>query len=361
MTRLDETKGDVPEELVPTVDELTTTLEAVQDPKTSPQDRQGVIESVKQLTIALKAIGDDSTPPKLRKRLIPFVKQASAALKVGYARRVPAEARSFLLMVVKRTTSTLSMICAPRTPQKLRDQLIATSEVVNHTVSSGVLNHTVSSGELNPTVAARSGTEKSGWFALQLSAAVQTAAAQPMPREKKDALVGTAYKQSKQLKVLSDHKTSTKDRTEAAKDMQNRSTRLRHQQEAAASAQGQPKDPIGKAAEVCTNAIFNTVPEHRIAQRLQNLIPDNWTPKGVKDFWKARAEGDKMLDVLAQLQNDKRVHAPVKIASLITQLAKLVSRSELFSTIGSPDSGYCQATAMYLDTDFGIAVGTWLE
>lgn len=51
-TRLNGTKGSVPEELAPTVDELTTTLEAVKDPGTSLRDRQGVIESVEHLTIA---------------------------------------------------------------------------------------------------------------------------------------------------------------------------------------------------------------------------------------------------------------------------------------------------------------------
>ncbi|WSQ09184.1 hypothetical protein OG604_16165 [Streptomyces sp. NBC_01231] len=343
-----------------TVDELTTTLEAVESPHTSPQDRQEVIETVTHLTTALTATGDDSTPPKLRKQLIPLVKQASSALKTGYDPQVPSEARSFLLLVVKRTTSSLGMVCDPETPQKLRDQLIATSEVVNRTVSSGVVNHTVSSGTLSPAEGARSGTEKSGWFAMQLSAAVRTAAAQPMPREKRDALVGTAYEQGKQLKVLSDPKTSSKDRAETAQSMEDRSTQMRDQQEDAAP-DTESEDPLGKAAEGCTNAIFDMKPEHTLAQRLKNLIPESWSLEGVKDFWKTQEKGNKQLDVYVQLQNDTNVHAPIEISSLIIKLAELVPRSELQSAIGPPDSARCLWTATYLDQDFGVAVGSWLE
>ncbi|CAM5638095.1 hypothetical protein SALBM311S_04085 [Streptomyces alboniger] len=360
-TRLDATRDEVPEELVETVDELTTTLEAVESPHTPPQDRQEVIESIQHLTTALTATGDDSTPPKLQNQLIPLVKQASSALKTGYDPQVPSEARSFLLLVVKRTTSSLGMICDPETPQKLRDQLIATTEVVNHTVSEGVVNDTVSSGARSLAMGAHSGAETSGWFATQLSAAVQTAAAQPMPREERDALVGTAYEQSKQLKVLTDPRTSSKNRTETAQNMRNRSARLSNEQEEASSAQGQPKDPIGKSAEACTNAIFESTAERKLANGLKNLIPQSWTPEEVKDFWKTQEKGDELLEVIAQLQNDQRVRAPVKIAPLITALAKLVPRSDLLTAIGAPASGYCQATASYLDNDLGITVGSWLE
>ncbi|MEU0072322.1 hypothetical protein ABZ027_22645 [Streptomyces sp. NPDC006332] len=359
-TRLAATKDDVPEELVATVDELTTTLEAVESPHTSPQDRQKVIESINHLTTALTASGDDSTPAELRKQLIPLVKQASSALKTGYDPQVPSEARSFLLLVVKRTTSALGVICAPGTPQKLRDQLIATSEVVNRTVSTGVVNHTVSSEALSPTARAHPGAERSGWFAMQLSAAVQTAAAQPMPQEKRDALVGTAYEQSKQLEVLTDPKTSSNDRAEAAQDMEDRSTQLRDQQEDAASDQA-AEDPIGKAAEGCANAIFETTSEHTLAQRLKNLIPDSWSPEGVKDFWKTQEKGDEQLDVYVQLQNDTYAHAPVEISSLIIKLAEIVPRSQLLSAIGPPGSARCLWTATYLDEDYGVAVGSWLE
>jgi hypothetical protein len=127
MTRLNETKENVPEELAPTVDELATTLEAVKAPGTSLRDRQGVIESVGHLTTALTATGDVSTPPKLRKQLIAFVEQVSSVLKVSYDSQVPSETRSSLLLIMKRTTSALDMICDPQTPAELRGQLITIS------------------------------------------------------------------------------------------------------------------------------------------------------------------------------------------------------------------------------------------
>jgi hypothetical protein len=228
-------------------------------------------------------------------------------------------------------------------------------------VSSGVVNHTVSAEALSPAAEAQSGTEKSGLFAMQLSAAVQTAAAQPMSREKRDALVGTAYEQSKQLRVLTDPKTSSEERSEAAQDMEERSTQLSDQQDDAGPDSGEPEDPIGKSAQGCANAIFETKADRTLAQRLKNLIPESWSQEEVKDFWKTQNMGNEQLDVYVQLQNDTYVHAPIEISSLIVKLAELVPRSELQSAIGPPDSARCLWTAWYLDEDFGVAVGSWLE
>lgn len=102
------------------------------------------------------------------------------------------------------------------------------------------------------------------------------------------------------------------------------------------------------------------VGRERTPQELKDLVPGSWRPEGVKDFWKSKEKSDILLDVLAELQNNQRVHAPIDIAPLITELAKVVPRSDLWSTIGSRAS-YCQSTAVYLDEDYGVAVGTWLE
>ncbi|WP_326787957.1 hypothetical protein [Streptomyces sp. NBC_00151] len=372
MTRLDETKGNVPEELAPTVDELTTTLEAVEDPDTSLQDRQGVIESIRHLTTALTATGDDSTPPKLRKQLIPLVKQASSALKVGYDSQVPSEKRSALLLIMKRTTSTLHMICDPETPAELRGQLMTISRGLSHAVEddhqtiSGRLSHAVEddhqtfSRGLSQTVEADHQADRIREFEKQMGIAQADAVAPEMSPENREELVQAVYEQNEKLEVFDDPESSPMDRAEAENDMQNQSARMSNQQEDAALAQGQPEDPLGKAAEVCTNAIFESTAEHRLTQGLEDLIPDSWGPEGVKDFWKTKEKSSILLDVLAELRNNANVHAPIKISQLATELARIVPMSELWPAIGTRAS-YCQSTAAYLDEDYGVSVGSWLE
>ncbi|MER5467374.1 hypothetical protein [Streptomyces sp. NPDC002685] len=342
MTLLDETKGDVPEELAPTVDELATTLEAVKAPGTSLRDRQGVIESVRHLTTALTATGDDSTPPQLREQLTALVEQVSSALKVGYDSQVPSETRSSVLLVMKRTTAALDMICDPQTPAELQGQLMSIS------------------GGLADSAGAGHQTEQIHWFEKQMSIAQADAAAPEMSPENREELVQTVYEQNETLKVFNDPKSSPADRAAAENDMRDRSARMSDQQENAASDQGRPEGPLGKAAEICTSAIFESTEQHKLTQGLTDLVPDSWGPEGVKDFWKTKEKSDVVLDVLAELGNNENVRAPIKIAPLITELAKIVPRSDLWPAIGTRAS-YCQSTAVYLDEDYGVSVGTWLE
>lgn len=350
--RLNETKGTVPEELTPTVDELATTLEAVKDPETSLRDRQGVIESVEHLTIALTATGDDSTPPQLRKQLTALVKQVSSALKVGYDSQVPSETRSSVLLVMTRTTSALDMICDSRTPAELRGQLLTITGGLSSAVTGGY-----------QTASLRGFEEQMGVAQADAAATPETSpasAAAAMPPTHRNELVRAVYEQNEKLQVFNNPESSSKDRTEAEKDMRDRSARISDKQEAAASAQGRPKDPLGKAAETCTNAIFRSSAGNELPEELKDLVPGSWRPEGVKDFWKSKEKSDILLDVLAELQNNENVHAPIKIAPLIMELAKVVPRDHLWSTIGQRAS-YCRSTASYLDEDYGVAVGTWLE
>ncbi|WP_328668920.1 hypothetical protein [Streptomyces sp. NBC_00328] len=330
---------------------MTTTLEAVKDPGTSLRDRQGVIESVDHLTVALKATGDDSTPPQLRKQLTALVKQVSSALKLGHDAQVPSETRSSVLLVMTRTTSALDMICDSRTPAELRGQLLAITGGLSSAVTGG-----------HQTASLRGFEEQMG--VAQADAATpetspeSTAAA--MPPKHRYALVQAVYEQNKKLRVFNDPESSSKDRAEAEKDMRDQSAHISDKQEEAASAQGRPEDPLGKAAETCTNAIFRSSAGNELPEELKDLVPGSWRPEGVKDFWKSKEKSDILLDVLAELQNNANVHAPIKIAPLITELAKVVPRDDLWSTIGQRAS-YCQSTAAYLDEDYGVAVGTWLE
>ncbi|MEY2244247.1 hypothetical protein AB8A21_15195 [Streptomyces sp. BF23-18] len=331
---------------------MTTTLEAVQDPETSLRDRQGVIESADHLTIALTATGDDGTPPRLRKQLTALVKQVSSALKVGYDARVPSETRSSVLLVMKRTTSALDMICDSRTPAELREQLLAITEGLSSAVTGDHQTASLRGFEEQMSVAQADAST------TPRTSPASTAAA--MPPKHRYALVQAVHEQNEKLRVFNDPESSSKDRTEAEKDMRDRSARISDQQEAAGSARGRPEDPLGKAAETCTNAIFESSAGDELPQELKDLVPGSWRPEGVKDFWKSKEKSDIALDVLAELRNNENVRAPIKIAPLVTELAKVVPKDDLWSTIGQRAS-YCQSTAAYLDEDYGVAVGTWLE
>ncbi|WP_192582292.1 hypothetical protein [Streptomyces triticiradicis] len=351
-TRLNGTRDDVPDELTPTVDELVTTLEAVKDPGASLRDRQGVIESVDHLTTALRATGDDATPPQLRKELTALVRQMSSALKVGYDAQVPAEERSSDLVIMKNTTSALDMICDSRTPAKLRGQLLAISEGLSGAVAGG-----------RQTASLRGFEGHMGVVQADVAALPQTSpasAAAAMPPKNRAELVQLVYEQNEKLRVARDPEASSKDRAGAEKDMRDRSARISDKQEETAAAQGRPEDPLGKAAEVCTNAIFVSSAGSELPEELKDLVPGSWRPQGIKDFWKSKEKSNTLLDVLAELRNDKNVHAPIEIAPLVTGLARVVPGNDLFSTIGERAS-YCQSTAVYLDEDYGVSVGTWLE
>jgi hypothetical protein len=342
-TSLNETKASLPEELAPTVDELTTTLEAVADPETSLQDRQEVIESAQQLTTALTTIGDD-TSDELREQLVTLVQQVSSTLTVGHDPEVPPEERSFLLLIVKRTTSALDMICDPETPEELRGQLIAVVEQLNHILESSW------DGEL-----VRS-------FAMLAGSSVDWITAPGTPQEVQNALAESTLKGTEKLEEINDLAASQGDRAkrkDPEEELKEQAARMSDQQEEAASAQDQPDESLSEAAVACTTAIFESVGESALVQQLGGLIPESWGTEGVKDFWKAEEQGDDLLDVLAQLQNDERVHAPFEIPQLITELADLVPGSELLGTLGKKSLN-CLETASVLDQDFGITAGTWL-
>ncbi|MEU1940788.1 hypothetical protein ACH49O_40725 [Streptomyces coeruleorubidus] len=344
-TSLNETKDGLPEELAATVDELTTTLEAVAAPETSLQDRQEVIESAQQLTTALTTIGGDGASDELREQLGTLVQQVSSTLMVGHDPEVPPEERSFLLVVVKRTTSALDMICDPETPEELRGHLIAVVDQLNYVLESSW------DGEL-----VRS-------FAMLAGSSVDWITAPETPPEVQNALAESTRKGTEKLVEINGLAASQEDRAKTRQDpeeeLKKQAARMSDQQQRAASAHDQPDESLSEAAMVCTSAIFESEAESNLIQQLGSLIPENWGTEGVKDFWKAEVQGDELLDVLAQLQNDERVRAPFEIPQLITELADLVPGSELLGTLGKK-SLYCRETASVLDQDFGITAGTWL-
>jgi hypothetical protein len=338
---LSQRREEVPEELTASVDSLTATLQAVTDPATSPQDREAVTDSAKDLASTLGAISDDSTPDEVRDQLTGLVKQLTSTLEAGQEPDVAPEDRSRILLVAKRTAAALDTISDPETPPKLRLLMTEGTKDVNQAVKDsegrGVVGHT-------------GVTTTSAWASL----------ADPgTPNEQKRDIADRAAKTSRQLKLASDPKASPEERAQARQKMRDRAADLKDAQEKAAAAQDPPDASLGKAAEVCTNSMFEALEHGKLSKGLKDLTPSNWNSAGVKDFWKASNEGNDVLDVRAQLQNDQHTHAPFEVARLITKLADLVLADDLNVTLGERPAAYCKQTAVYLGEQ-GVTAGDWL-
>jgi hypothetical protein len=286
----------------------------------------------------------------MREQLTGLVKQVTSTLTVGGDPRVPLEERSLIILVVKRATTTMGLICDPETPDELRGWLVTTVQQLSYALAQGQDSEQVRS-------AARGGQEI-GPTALEVSNAAATAADPKTPEENREELARTTSEISSLLKKISSPSTSQEEKTQAEEAIRDRATRMNEQHEEAASAQGRPEEPLGKAAVVCVNAIFEAPPEDTLVRALRNLVPPKWGTEGVKDFWKTKDEGNDQLDVSAQLENNEHVHAPFEIAPLITVLAEIVPESKLLATLGK-SARYCLSTADYLDEE-GIPVGTWI-
>ncbi|MGF0171623.1 hypothetical protein ACQF36_14285 [Streptomyces sp. Marseille-Q5077] len=353
---LNEERAEVPEELTATVDTLIVTLVSVEDPATSPQDREALTDSAKELGATLAVISDNGTPGKLRKQLARIVKQMAATLKAGLKPDVSPEDRSRLFLVVERTTVALAAIADPRTPQKPRQQLTAIVEDTNYALEQC------------------NGKGETGAAALLVSSSVEFLAESITPQQipgsnrpderqpestGDNQLMDESQRVSGQMRRANDPKASPEDRAEAGQEMRDRSSKLEQEQDKAAARQGRPDVSLGKAAEVCTSAIFKAVSDRKLSKGLRDMTPPSWNSTGVKDFWKAIDEGTDMLDVSAQLENDEHTNAPFKVAPLISGLAEILHGSELNGRVGIKQASHCRQTAAYLEQE-GVTVGSWL-
>ncbi|MFC9056982.1 hypothetical protein ACFTXB_02865 [Streptomyces sp. NPDC057074] len=351
-TTLNEEKDRVPEELTSTVEKLISIISTVKDPDTLPQDRQGVIESAENLSAALAAVNDPGTPPELRKDLTAIVKQVTSVLGVAGDTRVPDEERSTLILVGKRTTSTLDMICDRKTPQDVRGQMVSTAK------------DTTQVAELTESSPAATGAKQQKQYNLSalspLGASSSIAGDRRTPPKEREQLTEITQQVSALLKKSNDSGASPDERSEAKKELEDKTSRMKDQQEQSASAQDRPEESLGKAAAFCTSAIFESTPESDLVRGLKKLIPAQWEAEGVKDFWKAKDKSNDTLDVLAQLRNNENTNGPFEVVPLITELAELVPHDKLFGTLGASALS-CEQTATYLDEQFGVSVDTWLS
>ncbi|MGV9938523.1 hypothetical protein [Streptomyces sp. NPDC003401] len=339
---------------------LITLVDSAEDPKTAPQDRQGIVESAENLSTALAAIDDSRTPPELREELTAIVAQVTSTLDAVDDSRVPAEKRSMLILVVKRTTSLLDVICDPRTPQIVREKAILIVKDTTYVVKRRQDGSPAGSVDTGRNPPESPGPEQAPEDTLVLvGSSSDIMHDRRTPPEERERLAKITQQVSALLRKISDPRTSQGDRSGAAKELDRKTSRMKDQQERSAVAQKRPKEALGKAAAFCTSAIFESTPESALMRGLKELVPPQWEEEGVKDFWKAREESDDTLDVLAQLRNDERTHGPFEVAPLITALAELVPHDRLFGSLGG-SAAYCEQTAEYLDKDFQVTVGPWL-
>ncbi|MFE5815521.1 hypothetical protein ACFQ6S_19210 [Streptomyces sp. NPDC056479] len=344
---------------------MTATLRAVEDPATSPQDRGAVIDSAKALAAALEVISDDNTPGKLQDRLTALVKQTTATLDAGQEPGVGPEDRSRLFVVVKRTTAALDTIADPKAPEKQGKQLAAIVKDVNYALEqsngAGEMGGTAIfvSSSLSFLITLNASSEQGGVSQGQSSASQEASqGVRGKYDEQQQQLADASEQVSRSMRRASDPKASSEDRADAQREVSERTTHMKDEQKESASDQDPPDAALGKAAEVCTNAIFGVVSDRKISNGLKGLTPSSWDSTGVKDFWKAKEEANDMLDVRAQLQNDEHAHGPFALARLIERLADVVPGNELTGTVGNA-ALHCTQTAFYLEED-GITVGTWL-
>ncbi|GAB2878676.1 hypothetical protein GCM10027074_53640 [Streptomyces deserti] len=341
---------EVPKTLEPAVARLTATLQAAQNPETTPQEKDGIIDSTKEIAAVLETINDPDTPADVREKLIGIVKQVTSALEVVSDSSVPPEERAMTILTVQRSTSVLKTIGDSATPQGLRDDL---SNSVDH-LTRVVLRRSQGETTRGSIPSQQSlGAERTIAVALAMISESETSEGDSK------GLAGTTSDSSSSLDGSSDPRVSNEDREREKKELAEKIERLEKQVEEVASARGLPDVPLGEAAEVCTNAMFTSVTEPKLIGGLTDLAPAKWDSEGVKDYWKSKESGQDSLDVQAQLQNDKLDHAPFDIARLIPELAKATPAGELFGTVGTP-ALHCLRSALHLHRE-GVEAGTWLK
>ncbi|GHE95376.1 hypothetical protein E5082_22745 [Streptomyces griseoluteus] len=324
---LNQKKGEVPEELAPSLGQLTTALRAVEDPGTSPQERDGVIRTARALSSTLDVIADPETPQPLRRQLTELVKQVTAVLDAAnQSGTSPGQRRTYTL-VAERSALALGVIGDHKTPQGLRVPL------------SGTVNNVTTAVTHDPPA-------KTLKLAKSVTASLVIISDPNTPDKERKELAETTHEASSSL----DDQGDSDEQTE----------RMKKKQEEAASAQGLPDEPLPKAAEICTNAVFDSVSDDTLNRDLKSVVPAKWKSEGVNDFWKSDASGDDSLDVLVQLLNEESVNARLKIKLLIPKLADAVPASELFETLATPGL-HCLRVALQLDQDSGVKSGSWVK
>ncbi|MFG3002395.1 hypothetical protein [Streptomyces calvus] len=339
-----------PDELKPSVAQLTSVLERSQAPETSPQDRDGIIGCAGHVAAALEAINAPGTPAAAREQLTDIVQQVASGLDAVSDTGVPEEQRAMTVLTLQGSASVLELIADPGTPQQLRDLLAG---------GTGSLNTAAARPSPGEKAAPSGPPGRSRGHQRTLITAYGTITRSDTSGGDRQNLAGTAGEAAESLDKSTDPRVSQEDRDRAQKKLAEQIDRLQRQLEKIAATQGLPDVPLGKAAEVCANAAFSYVPEPKLIGFLAHLTPDKWNGEGVKDYWKSRQSGDGSLDVQAQLKNNSFDRAPFGIARLVPELADFIPARQLFGTLGMPGL-HCLRSAVLLDEQ-GVRAGTWVD
>ncbi|MEU9985536.1 hypothetical protein AB0E10_01815 [Streptomyces sp. NPDC048045] len=317
------------------MEQLTTTLQTVEDPGTSPQERDSAIRTAQALSSALDVIGGSGTPPALRGQLTGVVKHVTATLNAANHSGTPPEQRHAATLVAERSASLLGMIGDSRTPAGLRASLI---RMANN--SNSAVTHDSMPGSHH----GHAGTK----VAEAMSVSFLFLSDPNTPDHERKELADATDEVGSSLQNQDDQDASNE-----------KSDRMEKKQQEAFSAQDLPDAPLPEAAEVCTNAVFDSVPDDTLSSNLKSVVPKRWDTEGVNDFWKSNERGNDSLDVFVQLQNDKPDDSELKIEHLIPKLADSLPASRLF-TLGPPGLR-CLRAALQLDRDFGVTSDSWAK
>ncbi len=350
-------KERVPGDLVPSVEQLTATVRATQDPTTPPQERGAVVRSAQAVSAALEVIGDPGTSPAIRGQLTGLVKQVVGTLGTASRPGLPPGARSSVAFVAEHSASALRAIGDGTTPGDLRNDLVGATGGALAAVR-GTLGDFPHAG--HGTGARGAQVQQALDAARKVSVGASVAADPDTPDEGQKATAQSAHQAGATLARSADPSASDEERKKARKEADQRIDRMEQKLEEAISAQGLPDVPLGKAAEVCTNAVFDSAAEDTLGRDLGSLLPEKWNAEGVKDFWKSRDMGNDALDVLTQLRNDEYADAPVEVKRLVPGLAASVPADRIFGMLGRP-ALHCLKAAQQLDHDFGVKSGSWVK
>ncbi|MFF4485554.1 hypothetical protein ACFY0F_03525 [Streptomyces sp. NPDC001544] len=353
---LEQKKAEVPGELAPSVEQLTATLHAVDAPGTPPQDRDAVIQSARSVSSALALISDPGTPPAVRARLTQLVQQVATTLDAADSPRIRPEMRRTYFYAAQMSANAYRMIGDPKTPP-------AEAHAAN-TIAKNLARSAQNEAKKGPSM--EQSSQRTGQDAGPGPAVLQLATLLDAINDRhssddgdRRSLAQTASDASSSLDGSDDPGASDEEQEKARQELQKQLTQLEQGLAKYLSAQPLPSEKLGKAAEACTNAIFETTSEGTLAKDLESVLPGTWNTEGVNDFWKTEQKGNESLEVFTQLRNEQIADAPMAIKRLVPKLADSVPASQLFTAVGR-SALHCLRAASQLDQD-GIDSGTWVK
>ncbi|MFF9131548.1 hypothetical protein [Streptomyces sp. NPDC014806] len=332
---LDAKKQDLPDELVPSVDQLTDVLAAVSDAQTPPQQRDDTVRSAQQVAAALDAIADPATPEAVRAQLTGLVRQVASALDMASRPGTPSEDARLRTLVVARTASVLRLVADQDAPPYVTRRL---SDTAHHLLAAPPQ-------ETPGASSAAAADEQRAWNMLGATA-LETASDR-----------NTSDDQRKELAESAHEASASKPGDPKAKEKR---SRLEKDVKKAVQDQGLPDEPLGRAAQLCTNSVFDAVPDTTLAKDLRDLVPAAWDSEGVRDFWKSEEAANAALDVYAQLRNKKMADSALAIERMLPGLAGSLPADELYYSLGLR-ARHCLKAAVQLDTQAHVDAGNWFS